>query len=261
MKYAEEFGLQLKLQYPDPACVTEEGEVIPGEKLKGHLRKEKELRLKEDVGAQKWQGKLGTAREGDDELSIERCSWWLSKWRTCTTHTVAVMFELYEQLLPTRLYAIHKTRVSPSSNPSCRLCGAVPESMAHILSACPALAQTKYVARHDTVLKILFFEILFDLGLIDSVPPSYSLIKRQPVYETAEVQAYWHVPVYGEFQELKANRVDARIVNNQHKQVITLEMRCTWVNNRDKKTSEKAMKYAPLRWEMEQRHPRYDIAQ
>ena len=31
-KYAEEYGLQLKLQYPDPACVTEEGEVIPGEK-------------------------------------------------------------------------------------------------------------------------------------------------------------------------------------------------------------------------------------
>ena len=68
-KYAEEFGLQLKLQYPDPACVTEEGEVIPGEKLKSHLRKERELRLKGDVGAQKWQGKLVTAREGDEELN------------------------------------------------------------------------------------------------------------------------------------------------------------------------------------------------
>ena len=32
--YAEEFGLQLRLQYPDPACVTDEGVVIPGEKLK-----------------------------------------------------------------------------------------------------------------------------------------------------------------------------------------------------------------------------------
>ena len=50
-KYAEECGLQLKLQYPDPACVTEEGEVIPGQKLKSHLRKERELTLKGDVGA------------------------------------------------------------------------------------------------------------------------------------------------------------------------------------------------------------------
>ena len=61
-KYAEEYGLQLKLQYPDPAYVTEGGEVIPKEKLKSHLRKERKLRLKGDVRAQNWQGKLVTAR-------------------------------------------------------------------------------------------------------------------------------------------------------------------------------------------------------
>lgn len=65
-KYAGEYGLQLKLQYPDPACVREEGEVIPREKLESHLTKERELGLKGDVGAQKWQGKLVTAR-GEDE--------------------------------------------------------------------------------------------------------------------------------------------------------------------------------------------------
>ena len=68
-------------------------------------------------------------------------------------------------------------------------------------------------------LKGPIFRDPIDLGLIDTVPPWYSPIKPQPVYETAEVQAYWDVPVYGEFQELRANRVDARIVNNQHKQV------------------------------------------
>ena len=150
--------------------------------------------------------------------------------------------------------------MSSSSDPTRRLCGTAPESMAHILSACPALAQTKYVARHDAVLKVLFLEILFDLGLIDTVPPWYSPIKPQPVYETAEVQAYWDVPVYGKFQEMRVNRVDARIVNNQHKQIIALETSCPWVSNRDKKTSEKTMKYTPLRWEMKQRYPGYDIS-
>ena len=57
------------------------------------------------------------------------------------------MFEIYELLLPTRMYAIHKTQVSSTSDPTCRLCGTAPESMAHVLSACPALAQTKYLAR------------------------------------------------------------------------------------------------------------------
>ena len=29
-KYAEEYGPQLQLKHPDPVCVTEEGEVVPG---------------------------------------------------------------------------------------------------------------------------------------------------------------------------------------------------------------------------------------
>ena len=148
------------------------------------------------------------------------------------------MFEIYEQLLPTRLYAIHKTQASPNSDPTCRLCGTAPESMSHIHSACTALAQTKYLARHDAVLKVLFFDIMEDLGLIEASPPWYSPTKPQPVYEGAYAQAYWDVPVFGEYQDLRANRIDARIVNHQEKKVITMEMSCPWVSNRQKKTSE-----------------------
>ena len=38
-KYAEEYGLQLQLKHPNTVCVTEEGEVVPGDKLKTRLRK------------------------------------------------------------------------------------------------------------------------------------------------------------------------------------------------------------------------------
>ena len=44
-KYAEEYGLQLQLNHPDPVCVTEEGEVVPGDKLKTRLRKLRESRM------------------------------------------------------------------------------------------------------------------------------------------------------------------------------------------------------------------------
>ena len=151
-----------------------------------------------------------------------------------------------------RLYAIHKTQESPTSDPTCRLCGTAPESTAHVLSACPALAQTKSLARYDAVLNVLFCDIE-DLGLIDaSPPPWYSPTKPQPVYEGAHVQAYWDVPVYGEYQDLRANRIDARVVNHQEKKVIAMEMSYPWVGNRQKKTTEKTKKYAPLRWELKQ---------
>ena len=221
----------------------------------------RESRMEGVVEEQKWQGKLITARKEDGDLNTEQCFWWLNEWRMCPTHTIAGMFEIYEQLLPTRLYAIHKTQASPNSDPTCRLCGTAPESMAHILSACPALAQTKYLARHDAVLKVLFFDIMEDLGLIEASPPWYSPTKPQPVYEGVYAQAYWDVPVFGEYQDLRANRIDARIVNHQEKKVITMEMSCPWVSNRQKKTSEKTMKYAPLRWELKQKYPGYEISQ
>ena len=210
-KYAEEYDLQLQLKHPDPVCVTEEGEVVPGDKLKSCLRKLRESRMEGVVEEQKWQGKL--------------------------------------------------TQASPNSDPTCRLCGTAPESMAHILSACLALVQTKYLARHDAVLKVLFFDIMEDLGLIEASPPWYSPTKPQPVYEGAYAQAYWDVPVFGEYQDLRANRIDAMIVKHQEKKVITMEMSCPWVSNRQKKTSEKTMKYAPLRWELKQKYPGYEISQ
>ena len=84
----------------------------------------------------------------------------------------------------------------------------------------------------------------------------YSPTKPQPVYEGAHAQAYWDVPVYGEYQDLRANRIDARIVNHQEKKVIAMEM-----SNRQKKTSEKTMKNAPLRWELKQKYSGYEISQ
>lgn len=75
-KYAEEYSPQLQLNYPDPVCVTEEGEVVPGHKLKTHLRKLRESRIEGVVKEQKWQGKLITARKEDGDLNTEQCFWW-----------------------------------------------------------------------------------------------------------------------------------------------------------------------------------------
>jgi len=54
-KYAEEYDLQLQLNYSDPVCVTEEArEVVPGDKLKTRLRKLLESRMEGVVEEQKW---------------------------------------------------------------------------------------------------------------------------------------------------------------------------------------------------------------
>ena len=68
---------------------------------------------------------------------------------------------------------------------TCRVCNKAPESVAHVLAGCTALAQNKYITPHNAAPKILFFEILQDLGLAELVPPWYSPLKPKPVYEAS----------------------------------------------------------------------------
>ena len=84
------------------------------------------------------------------------------------THTIAGVQELYQQLLPTKVYYNRKTK-SQVTNEKCRLRGDSLENVQHILSGCSPLAQTKFLQRHNNAFKIVFFEVLRSLDLITKV--------------------------------------------------------------------------------------------
>ena len=161
---------------------------------------------------------------------------------------IAGIYELYEQMLNTRIYQSKKTKTARERDVQCRLCGKAQESVAHILAGCSALAQSKYLHRHNCVLKILFFEMLHDLELVDTVPPWYSPIEPKPVYESADAQAFWDVPLYADDVVVRAKRIDARVVDHKRKNVTILEMSCPWVDNRAAKDQDKTM-YLLTEWE------------
>ena len=56
-----------------------------------------------------------------------------------------------------------------------------PESVAHILSGCNALTQSKYLSRQDAALKVLFYELLYDDSLKEEILPWYTPNKPKPV--------------------------------------------------------------------------------
>ena len=77
--------------------------------------------------------------------------------------------ELYKQPTPTGVYTSYKTGTS-QGDVTCRMCGRAAETLQHVLSWCSAVAQSKYLNRHNAALKILFFEMRKDHKLVDSVP-------------------------------------------------------------------------------------------
>ena len=61
----------------------------------------------------------------------------------------------------------------PMRSVLCRLCGKIPENVPHVavLAGCSALAQNDYPEKHNATSKIVFFEILREFKLVESVPP------------------------------------------------------------------------------------------
>ena len=91
------------------------------------------------------------------------CFDWMKEWKTCPSSTIAGIHEVYQQLLPTKLHHHNETGTNPSSDV---LYVAVALKASPIsLQGGSTLAKTKYIARHNAALKILFFELLKDLDL------------------------------------------------------------------------------------------------
>ena len=258
--FARELGIELELEHPEPVGRTENGELVDKKKIGVFAKKALYTKRRQGIEEQSWQGKLVANRWQDDQLD-RSCFSLLCEWRTAPTYTIAALEELYQQLLPTKVYSTKKAKTSGDSDVRCRLCGKGQESVAHVLAGCSALAQTAYLTRHNAAFKILFFELLRDHGLVETVPPWYSPTQPKPIYEGERVTAYWDVPVFADQTEVRANRIDGRIVNKARKTVTLLEMSCPWVDNRDHKDEEKTMKYAPLRLELKRQYLGFNIVQ
>ena len=135
------------------------------------------------------------------------------------------------------------------------------ECAAHWLPGCSALAQTKYLQRHNNAFKILSFEVLRSLDLFTKVEPWLSQVTPKPLYENEHATAFWDVPLFADTTQVKANRIDATVIDKTSKQVRVIEMSCPWLENRESKDFEKTTKYSQLRLELTNRYPEYKVNQ
>ena len=74
-------------------------------------------------------------------------------------------------------------------------------------------------------------------------------------------EAFWDIPIYAEHNEVRANRIDARFVSHERKEVCTIEMSRPWIESRAKKDEEKTLKYGLMMWELKQKYNGYGVKQ
>ncbi|CAH3135686.1 unnamed protein product [Porites lobata] len=77
------------------------------------------------------------------------------------------------------------------------------------LSGCSALAQLRALS----------------IYLITKVDPWLSQVTPKPLYENEHATAFWDVPLFTDTTQVKANRIDATVIDKTSKQVRAIEMR------------------------------------
>ena len=107
-KYAEEMSLELSLSPGAVVTTTGSNEDISSEKVGKVMQYSMNAKRMDTIKDQKWQGKLIQTRWIDTDLVD--CFSCLCRWQLAPTNTIAGLFELYQQLVPTKLYNQNKTR-------------------------------------------------------------------------------------------------------------------------------------------------------
>ena len=103
--------------------------------------------------------------------------------------------------------------------------------------------------------------MLKGLELISEMPPWHSKTQPKLLYENESVQALWDVPVYADSIEVRANRIDSRIVDKEQKRGLAItEMSCPWLDNCEViRETWRRQKYGPLMWELRERNPGHQV--
>ena len=120
--FARELGIELELEHPEPVGRTENGELIDKKKIGVFAKKALYTKRRQGIKEQSWQGKLVANRWQDEQLE-RSCFSLLCEWRTAPTYTIAALEELYQQLLPTKVYSTKKAKTSGDLDVRCRPVG------------------------------------------------------------------------------------------------------------------------------------------
>ena len=86
--------------YTNPSGSGLDGNKIPTRQISTKIKEYTQQQLRNNMEKEKWQGKLLNERWKDDSIS-GKCFEWLKSWNSCSSHVIAGMHELYEQLIAT----------------------------------------------------------------------------------------------------------------------------------------------------------------
>jgi hypothetical protein len=236
-KFRQEFQIEVDLQ-------NIEGENDPIKKLKLEAKKAALKNHLDNWKNKPLHGQFPT-RVDKADIDKELTYKWL-KSSELKGETEGFIMAAQDQSLPTkaqqcRIYGI-------TDDPKCRLCGMFDETVDHLISGCPMLANTEYTQRHNKVGQYIHWKICQHFQL----PTTGKWYEHHPstVCENEKVSVLWDMPITTD-REIKANRPDIVIKDHNNKTCLLIDMTIPSDRNVGLKEFEKLSKYKDLELEIQ----------
>ena len=189
--------------------VSTEMEIEDNEEIEDYKNRMK------DEKREKWHSKPlhGKYRKEIEGVSTDRTWQWMVGGHI-RKETEGLICAAQEQAL--RVNSIRNAIDGQDVSPMCRMCGCTNETVMHVASGCPVLAESKYLSRHDTVGKHIHWLLLKKF----EIAASSDWYKHTPETVTesndGNVVVYWNRPILTD-RKVRHNRPDIVVIHKKEK--------------------------------------------
>ena len=173
---------------------------------------------------------------------------WL-KSPTLRPETEGFVIAAQDQVVATRNYMAHVSRVISADQDRCRACNAQGETLDHVLGFCPPLARTAYITRHNRVVQSVHWAICkrYEASDLAPSPRTHKLIPV--VHFPGGGRLLWEQPIPTDLP-VGANRPDMLLQDSESGHVFLIDISVPLDINVVAKALEKKTKYASLQKEV-----------
>jgi len=170
--------------------------------------------------------------------------WMFSRHLKMTTEGLVLAAQ--DQALRTRNYEYAVMGSRRHGDAKCRLCREFQETVDHIVSACPVLARSSYISRHDSIVRYVHWCMSRKIGVLDTVKSHYGH-PLVPITEHGGWKLMWEFTVPTDLP-LKHNRPDIIVINQE--EALLVDVSVPLDHNIAKKAARKRIDYKPLALEV-----------
>ena len=160
--------------------------------------------------------------------------------------TEALITAAQDQALKTRWFDANILKTS--TDDTCRKCGRFSETVAHIISGCPELAQGVYLHRHNAVASYLHWTLCQLHGLKSNA----LWYEHEPskIVENENVKILYDFNIYTD-KKIQHRRPDLVVVDKKQHKTLLIDVACPMDHNVKSKEKEKVDHYLELKFELE----------